>query len=164
MPMSANLRGQARTIGEFGRTQTTLLVSFWCTLAQGRSVIMETYRPLTISVIHQLRTTRQNFKNMSTCQERVLSRSITEKLINQMGLDSKRLLITDHENSGTVIDWLITKLQSKDVNVNFFVAKSYNFYYVKCRQVIIASVEFFFLFFHEKHRIEASISLVEFSK
>lgn len=147
MPMSANLRGQARTIGEFGRTQTTLLVSFWCTLAQGRSVIMETYRPLTISVIHQLRTTRQNFKNMSTCQERVLSRSITEKLINQMGLDSKRLLITDHENSGTVIDWLITKLQSKDVNVNFFVAKSYNFYYVKCRQIIIASVEFFFLFF-----------------
>lgn len=150
MPMSANLRGQARTIGEFGRTQTTLLVSFWCTLAQGRSVIMETYRPLTISVIHQLRTTRQNFKNMSTCQERVLSRSITEKLINQMGLDSKRLLITDHENSGTVIDWPITKLQSKDVNVNFFVAKSYNFYYVKCRQIIIASVEFFFLFFSRK--------------
>lgn len=144
MPMSANLRGQARTIGEFGRTQTTLLVSFWCTLAQGRSVIMETYRPLTISVIHQLRTTRQNFKNMSTCQERVLSRSITEKLINQMGLDSKRLLITDHENSGTVIDWLITKLQSKNVNVNFFVAKSYNLYHVKCRQMNIASVKFFF--------------------
>lgn len=82
-----------------------------------------------------------------------------------MGLDSKRLSITDHENSGTVIDWLITKLQSKDVNVNFFVAKSYNFYHVKCRKIIIASVEFFFLFlFHEKHRIEASISLVEFSK